>query len=590
MDLAHPGYLWLLSLVPLLSAWIALGRRRRARDWRALGQGGRLPVDGANGWLGAIACLIVALAQPRWGRSQAPPLPPGRDVVLLVDNSRSMGAEDAVPNRLGVAVEAAESLVAALGREPGNRVAVVAFAGRGVVRCPLTENLGAVVGTLQSLRPGDVRPGGTDLGAALATAVDAFGNEDHAGGRTIVLFSDGEDHAGSWEGSIDRLRAAGIVVHAVAVGDAEHDHPVPSGQGPGTGTLTYQGAAVLSRRSDLPLSALAQATGGAVVPLGLAAVDLGPLYLNRIEPVARQKRLVFRPSERAERFPWFVLAAVAMGLGGSWPWGWRRAGVRPRRLAPWVLAIVSVGLATGATRGESSADRLVDEGRIAYRAGRWAEALTAFERAGAIDPGAAIPRYDAAATLFQLGRFAEARDRYRAARERSDPGLRTRIDYALGNTDLALGDIAGAIRDYDNCLASAAWGQGLDAVRHDAAINRRFAQEAARRSPTPPKPDDGSFPRPRPRSSPPKSKGGGSSEPNPARPGPSRPEVGAGSRGGGDHGPRGAGGAGGSGPAPDQDGSAESRLDVAVERVREARRHRLPEPPPPISAGDHKDW
>ncbi len=221
-------------------AWVWRGRRRRARQWSALGQGGRLRGDGARGWLAAIVCLIVALAQPRWGRVPAPPLPPGRDVVLLVDTSRSMGAEDAVPDRLGVAVEAAVSLVEALGREAGNRVAVVAFAGRGVLRCPMTENLGAVVETLRALRPGDVRPGGTDLGAALTVSLDAFGAEEQAGGRTIVVFSDGEDHAGRRDATIERLGAAGIVVHAVAVGDAEHGHPVPSGRG--KGSLSYQGA------------------------------------------------------------------------------------------------------------------------------------------------------------------------------------------------------------------------------------------------------------------------------------------------------------------------------------------------------------
>src|SRR4051794_33266024 len=93
---------------------------RRVRDWAALGQGGRPGGDGGWGWLAAIACLIVALAQPRWGRDAGEVLPPGQDVVLLVDVSRSMGAEDAVPDRLGVAVEAAESLVAALGPGAGN--------------------------------------------------------------------------------------------------------------------------------------------------------------------------------------------------------------------------------------------------------------------------------------------------------------------------------------------------------------------------------------------------------------------------------------------------------------------------------------
>ena len=100
-----------------------------------------MPRDGTTFLLACVACLIVAVAQPRWGRLNARPVPPGHDVVLMVDVSRSMAVEDAVPNRLAAAVEAAESLVNALAREPSNRAAVVAFAGRGVLRCPLTENL-----------------------------------------------------------------------------------------------------------------------------------------------------------------------------------------------------------------------------------------------------------------------------------------------------------------------------------------------------------------------------------------------------------------------------------------------------------------
>ena len=314
----------------------------------ALGQGGQLRGDGAIAWLAAIACLILALAQPRWGRVPTPPLPPGRDVVLLVDDSRSMAAEDAVPDRLGVAVEAASSLVGALARQPGNRVAVVAFAGRGVLRCPLTENLGAVSDTLRTLRPGDVRPGGTDLGAGLTVALEAFGNREQepeqAGGRTVVLFSDGEDHAGSSAAAAQRLQEAGIVVHAVAVGDAEHGHPVPLDLG--EGTLAYNGAPVLSRRMDTAPAAIAETTGGAVVPLGLAATDLGELYLNRIEPIARQKRLVFRASERAERFGWFVLAALVLGLTGSWP-GHRGRELRGGTAAAPRGLLALVGLAAG---------------------------------------------------------------------------------------------------------------------------------------------------------------------------------------------------------------------------------------------------
>src|SRR5579864_3475479 len=214
---ARPEWLWLLTALLPLSIWIAWGRRRRARAWSRLGQGGHPLGDGAWSWLGAMACLLVALAQPRWGRAAAPPLPPGQDVVLLVDTSLSMGSEDAIPNRLGVAVEAAESLVAALGKVLGNRVGVVAFSGRGVVRCPLTENLGAVIDSLRELRPGDVLPRGTDLNAALDAANEAFDGEEHSEGRSIVVFSDGEDLTGTWKTALDRLKRSGVVVHTVAI-------------------------------------------------------------------------------------------------------------------------------------------------------------------------------------------------------------------------------------------------------------------------------------------------------------------------------------------------------------------------------------
>ena len=95
-----------------------------------------------------------------------------------------MGAEDATPNRLGLAVEIAESLVLRLARQPSDRSAVVAFAGRGVLRCPLTQNMGAVVDAMERLRPGDVQPGGTDLGAALDAAREAFNPDEPTEGRT----------------------------------------------------------------------------------------------------------------------------------------------------------------------------------------------------------------------------------------------------------------------------------------------------------------------------------------------------------------------------------------------------------------------
>ncbi len=566
---AHPGRLGLLLALAPLAAWAIRTRRRQAADRAALGLVGRTGGDGSLEWLGAFACLILALAQPRWGRQAGTGLPPGHDVVLLVDVSRSMGAEDAVPNRLGLAVEAAEGLLSALGREPGPRAAVVAFAGRGAARCPLTDDLGAAVEALRALRPGEVRPGGTDLGAALGAALDAFDDRESAGGRTVVVLSDGEDHDGTTPRVVPRLRAAQVVVHAVAVGDAGRGHPVPTEGGK---PLAYLGQQVESRRVDAPLEALARETGGAFVPMGLAAADLGALYEGRIAPVALRRRASRRAGEPAEWFPLPLLAALGLVLAATRPRRGRGRGRRGarRRLIP---AMSLVLLAVGPGAGKSSPAGAIAEGLRASARGDDLTALAAFERAIALDPSAALPRYDAAATLFRLGRFPEAGTRYREARDRADPALRAKVDYASGNTALALGDIPEALQRYDACLASRARSEGLDALRRDAAENRRFAANLSRRPeaavPTP-RPD-------RPRANPPAESPRPRETPDgPTRPAPPRPsgtpKVG-----------------GNQGELPSE-GTPEARLDDALQRVRESLKRRPGEGPPPPPDPGLRDW
>ncbi len=246
---------------------------------------------------------------------------------------------------------------------------------------------------------------------------------------------------------------------------------------------------------------------------------------------------------------------------------------------------------------------LVERGRAAYGAGRLAEALEAFEAAARLAPNAAVPHYNAAAVFFGLKQYDAARRRYLEARPLADSALRTKIDFALGNTALALGDIPAAIASYDQCIGSTARGAGLDVVRADAAINREFAtkQEQSPAMPQGEGSDDPSSPR-RPDRKKSSDRRDGD---DPTSDG--QPDDGASADGtspgddaeksaGRDRPPRNRrrpGGAGGGRTTPPgaTGQSPEERLDAALENIRAAQSRRLPEEPPPASAGDdQRDW
>ncbi len=471
IDFAHPLYFWLLLILVPLGLWSWFARLRKKQAWEALGQVGLAPGDRTWLVMTAIGFGIVGLAEPRWGNLLGEQLPAGRDVIFLVDVSRSMSAEDAIPNRLGVGIETGRSLVKSLG--PGDRAAVVAFAGRARMRCPLTENLGAVDQALRSLKPAEVQPGGSNLGAAIEEGLAAFGegHEEHSGGRSMVLISDGEDHVESWPAQMGRLVHDAIVVTTIGVGDPELGVEIPTEHGP----LVYKGEQVKTRRVDGALAEIAATTGGVYLPVGLAAVDLGPLDRSTLAPAAKRIFEVRTPPQRAERFGPVVMLSLALLLLSC------RPGRVPRQSA--IAAAVSTIAVLVIAAGPTVTD-LMAEGQRAFRAGEVGKAFTAFDQAHVLAPDNPIVSTNLGACLYQLARYPEARTNYLAARTRAGTVLTVKLDFALGNVALRLGDPTEAIEHYSNCLNSLAGGSELDSVRTDAVINKRFAEDLLK-NPTP---------------------------------------------------------------------------------------------------------
>jgi Ca-activated chloride channel family protein len=269
--------------------------------------------------------------------------------------------------------------------------------------------------------------------------------------------------------------------------------------------------------------------------------------------------------------------------------------------------IAVAGIMPGASEGpsrphEETPAEAVARGQAAYDLGRLDDALVAFETAIQLAPQRAVPWYDAAATLFQLGRYAEARQRYIEAAEHADSFLRTKIDYGLGNTALVLGNIPEAIASYDACLASTAHGRGLDAVRRDAGANRQFALE----QPQPPSISQGESSGDQPKSRRPDRRRNPNRNHDDGDSPDGQPESGQGGSGNSESEQaaddqnkrpstrrRWTGGAGrGRSTAPATHGdSPDDRLDAALANIRAAQSRRLPDDPPPATANDdRRDW
>jgi Ca-activated chloride channel family protein len=307
------GAAGLLLLAGALAArWAA---RRRARDLVRLSGPGGAPAAASRRaaaktvlTAAALAALALGLAGPLYGHRDVQLAARGADVVLAVDVSPSMGATDAKPSRLRLAVHRAGELLDAL---PGHRVALVAFAGGADTLVPLTLDHDAVRMGLEALAPGMVPKGGSSLEAGLTAAAEAI--RDGGGGGAVVLFSDGEATAGDLDRAVRAARKAGTPVFALGVGGTA-GAPVPVHDA--TGALTgykrdRDGKVVTSRLDRAPLRELARATDGTYHDAALSGDGTASVAtaLRALKPQAGALAHIARPEDR---YQWPLAAALGL--------------------------------------------------------------------------------------------------------------------------------------------------------------------------------------------------------------------------------------------------------------------------------------
>lgn len=324
----HPALLGLLALLPVLGALAALAGRRRRLALARLGNPsaleglatppGRLRLLQTLLQVGTLGLLLVGSAGPRWGHGGEQAAAPGRDLVAVLDASRSMSAQDVLPSRFDRARQALGELSRALEQRGGHRLGLVAFAGRARVVCPLThdyDHFRAAVAELDATDPpGELRPldetavSGTRIGAALQAAVEAHDPEGR-GYQDILLLSDGDDPArdGEWREGAAAARLQGIPVHVVGIGDPDRDSAVPLS---GDAALRHGGDPVRTRLEEPVLEEIARMTRGTYTPARTQALPLARLFHEHIEPLAARDPGADALPVLRQRYPWFFGAAL----------------------------------------------------------------------------------------------------------------------------------------------------------------------------------------------------------------------------------------------------------------------------------------
>jgi Ca-activated chloride channel family protein len=383
-----------------------------------------------------VALLVFVLARPQWGFDWEEARQRGLDIIVAIDTSKSMLAEDIAPNRLKRAKLAALDLLR-LART--DRVGLVAFAGTAFLQCPLSLDDEAFRQSVEALDVSVIPQGGTALAEAIYTARSAF-KEKNDNYKVLVLFTDGEDHDGHALEAAKEVAKEGMRIFTVGVGTANGEVlRTADAKGRTDFIKDTEGNAVKSRLNESLLRQIAEATDGFYLLLG-GADTMKLLYERRLAPLPKAEFAVRRIRRYHEHYQWFLGAAIALLLVEVF--------IPERKRVPRTEAIVSAPnvelrravallalLAYPAFALASPSSALKR-----YQKGRFDAALHEYERLLEKQPDDPRLHYNAGAAAYRVQDYEEAAKHLQSALTTPDLPFQQRAYYNLGNAQFRLGE------------------------------------------------------------------------------------------------------------------------------------------------------
>lgn len=318
--------LYFLWIVPAIGGWWFALHKRASRAMAAFVapdlQHRLFPGRRMNRllWQGALITaglllLLISAARPKWGEREETVYQQARDLVIAVDVSRSMLANDVHPTRLR---RAKIDLIDLIKELRGDRAALIGFRAKAALVCPLTTDYAFLRQALDGLSPVSAPRGETDIGGAIAKALDAF-DEGESSHKAIILISDGEDLTGK---AVEIAESAGeksIPIYTVGLGSRQGSR-IPD-KTRHTRYLQHKDEDIVTKLDHETLYAIAKASGGSYIPVETASMTsttLGTIYRDHLRKINARELAETRQKRAIERYQWFLFPGLCLLLGACY--------------------------------------------------------------------------------------------------------------------------------------------------------------------------------------------------------------------------------------------------------------------------------
>ena len=504
MSFGAPIWFWALLVIPVLALLFARAEQRGIARLREFVSPRLLPQLAATVnrsrrvfrfallMLG-LALAIVSLARPQWGYIYEDVKRKGLDLLFAVDTSRSMLSNDVQPNRLERVKLAAQDLVNQL---QGDRVGLIAFAGRAFLQAPLTIDYEAEVESINDLDTKTIPEGGTNISEAINLALNTLG-KSAAGNRALIIFTDGEELSGDAAKVAKTAAEAGVRIFTVGVGTPQGSLiPVTSDDGGTAFVKDSAGQVVKSKLDEKRLHEIAQATGGFYLHLDDGPRTMSQLYaqgLANMKAADIDARLGQRPIERYE----WPLGAAILALTMSILIGERKRVRAHARVPQWSrMAVPATALILVFARPAFAAAT----GLNLYREGKYNDAYKSFQEDLQSHPDSSQKEkieFDAGAAAFKMGDYNKALQSFSNALLSSDKGLQENSHFNLGRTledradmdqtnETTLKDLTDAASHYESTLRLNPKNEAAKANLEEVKKKIERLKQHPKQKPTPP--------------------------------------------------------------------------------------------------------